>query len=111
MEQNEHFTRAFYEAPISGFPVKAGEMDGGRAFLYHWHDSVEMLYGLGGATSVGVAGQPYALWGGDILIIGPGGSHRGFPSCHQARRVCILFEAGRLFPQGVFPGAQNRFGE
>ena len=75
MEQNEHFTRAFYEAPISGFPVKAGEMDGGRAFLYHWHDSVEMLYGLGGATSVGVAGQPYALGEGDVLIIGPGESH------------------------------------
>ena len=111
MEQNEHFTRAFYEAPISGFPVKAGEMDGGRAFLYHWHDSVEMLYGLGGATSVGVAGQPYALGEGDILIIGPGESHCVFPSGHQARRLCILFEPGQLFPQTLFPGAKDCFGQ
>ncbi|MCI9545043.1 MAG: AraC family transcriptional regulator [Acutalibacter muris] len=111
MEQNEHFTRAFYETPISGFPVKAGEMDGGRAFLYHWHDSVEMLCGLEGATSVGVAGQPYALGEDDILIIGPGESHCVFPSGHQARRLCILFEPGQLFPHTLFPGAKSCFGQ
>lgn len=104
MEWDGHFSKAFYELPISGgqFPVRVGEMDGSRSFLYHWHDSVEVLYGLEGETSVGVIGQPYTLGQGDILIIGPGESHCVFPSGHGARRVCVMFEPGPLFAQGCF---------
>lgn len=102
MERDEHFTKAFYELPVSGFPVRVGEMDGSQPFLYHWHDSVEVLYGLEKETSVGVIGQPYSLGQGDILIIGPRESHCIFPSSHEARRVCVMFEPGLLFFQGHF---------
>lgn len=77
-------------------------MDGSRSFLYHWHDSVEVLYGLEGETAVGVMGRPYVLGRGDILVIGPGESHCVFPSGLQARRVCVMFEPGFLFSPGCF---------
>lgn len=104
MERDEHFTKAFYERPASGpgFPVRLGEMDGSQPFLYHWHDSAEVLYGLERETSVGVMGQPYILGQGDILIIGPGESHCIFPSGHEARRVCVMFEPGLIFSQDHF---------
>lgn len=104
MNQSAPFTHAFYELPItaSQFPVKAGEMDGSQPFLYHWHDGVELLYGLEKTTSVGVMGQSYILREGDLLVIGQGESHCVFPSDHRARRVCVVFEPGLLFSGARF---------
>lgn len=109
----EQFSKAFYELPHTepGFSVRVGEMKGSQSYLYHWHDAVEILYGLEKTTSVGIEGCSYTLCEGDIVIIGSGENHCIFPSDHQARRLAILFEPSQIFSGQHFSPYQDCFSQ
>lgn len=81
----------------SGVGIRLTRANGAQAFIYHWHDAVEILYGLEGSTTVGVVDRPYTLSEGDILIIGSGESHCLFPADYRAKRLVLMFEPARLF--------------
>lgn len=84
------------------FPIKIREMNGAHSFLYHWHESVEILYGLERSTGVGILDQPYVLNEQDIIIIGPGESHCLFPSDYRARRLAVVFDPSFIFSMNAF---------
>lgn len=93
----------FETAPENnGLGIRLTRANGAQAFIYHWHDAVEILYGLKGCTTVGVVDRPYSLSEGDILIIGPGESHCLFPADCQAERLVLMFEPSELFGNAVF---------
>lgn len=85
-----------------GLGVRLTRANGAQAFIYHWHDAVEILYGLKGCTTVGVVDRPYTLSEGDILIIGPGESHCLFPADYRAERLVLMFEPSGLFGNAGF---------
>lgn len=82
----------------NGLPFKLGVMDGAQSYVYHWHNFVEILYGLEKQTIVGVGDTHYLLDESDIIIIGQGENHCLFPSDSGAKRLALIFEPSFLFP-------------
>ena len=100
----------FETAPENGgFEIRLTRANGAQAFIYHWHDAVEILYGLEGSTTVGVVDRPYTLSEGDILIIGSGESHCLFPADYRAKRLVLMFEPSVLLGNGYFAGERDCF--
>ena len=100
----------FETAPENGgFGIRLTRANGAQAFIYHWHDAVEILYGLEGSTTVGVVDRPYTLSEGDILIIGSGESHCLFPADYRAKRLVLMFEPSVLLGNGCFAGERDCF--
>ncbi len=87
---------------LDDFPIRITVATGAQAYIYHWHESIEILYGLEGCTTVGVMDRPYQLRESDILIIGAGENHCLFPSDYRARRLVVMVEPSFLFGQKAF---------
>ncbi len=92
------------------FPVRLTIADGAQAFIYHWHDAVEILCGLEGQTVVGVD-HPYTLGKSDILLIASGESHCLFPSGREDKRLVLMFDPALIFRQGYFAGDEACFSQ
>ena len=74
-EGREHGSDLF---PLDTFDQRA--QAGCDIGYIHWHDEVEILYGLDKLTTIGVADRPYYLNESDIIVIGAGENHCLFPS-------------------------------
>ena len=95
------YQKSIYEpAWETDFPVRFGVADGAQAFIYHWHDAVEILCGLSGNTTVGVE-RPYSLEASDVMIIGSGESHCLFPSGREDTRLVLMFDSAFFFRRAV----------
>lgn len=92
----------FEPATSEDFPVRITVATGAQAYIYHWHESIEILYGLEGCTTVGVMDRPYQLQESDVLIICSGENHCLFPSDYRARRLVVMVEPSFLFGQKAF---------
>lgn len=78
------------------FPIDMAVMDGSKAFLYHWHEAVEILLGLEGETTVGIRSGDVTLGPGKILIISSKESHSILPGNRKAKRLAINFSLSLL---------------
>ncbi len=78
------------------FPIEMAVMDGSEAFLYHWHEAVEILLGLEGKTVVGIRNGGVTLSPGKILIISSKESHSILPGNRNAKRLAINFSVTLL---------------
>ncbi len=92
----------FEPSTLDDFPIRITVATGAQAYIYHWHDAVEILYGLEGCTTVGIMDRPYQLQESDILVIGAGENHCLFPSDYRARRLVVMVEPSFLFGQKAF---------
>ena len=105
------YQKSIYEpAWETDFPVRFGVADGAQAFIYHWHDAVEILCGLSGNTTVGVE-RPYSLEASDVMIIGSGESHCLFPSGREDTRLVLMFDSAFFFRQSCFAEGKDCFGQ
>lgn len=102
-QQNQSARDSIFEPyDPDDFPVRITVATGAQAYIYHWHESIEILYGLEGCTTVGIMDRPYQLQESDILIIGSGENHCLFPSDYRARRLVVMVEPSFLFGQKAF---------
>jgi len=98
-------------ASVDDLPIRVGVLTGAEAFLYHWHDAIEILFGLEGCTTVGVMDRPYQLCDSDILLIAPGENHCLFPSSPNDRRLVIMIEPAFLFGHAAFAEDKDCFSQ
>ena len=109
MEKGFSTAGSLYEPPVeNGFPLKMTRATGGQAFIYHWHDAAELLLGLSGETTAGIADWPYRLGKGDILLIPPGESHCLFPSGAEDTRLVLMFEPKFFLGDGAYAGSREK---
>ena len=109
MEKGFSTAGSLYEPPVeNGFPLKMTRATGGQAFIYHWHDAAELLLGLSGETTAGIADRPYRLGKGDILLIPPGESHCLFPSGAEDTRLVLMFEPKFFLGDGAYAGSREK---
>lgn len=100
---NSFFQPRFSQA---GFPVDVTVRRKSTPFLYHWHDAVEILYGVSGTVSVGVGSRSYTLREGDIIIIGSQESHCVLPAKGSAHLV-LDFEPSLAFSNSILSPYKN----
>ena len=94
---NAYFEDNFLKMP---YPVNMAIHGGQKAYLYHWHDEIEVIYILTKTTAAGIENRTYWLNEGDILIIGSREVHCVFPADNSANRLVLKFNMGLLSSKG-----------
>ena len=83
-----------YENPIkekfSAFPMAATVMQGGRSFISHCHQELELLVVCQGELRVTFEDEPCVLKAGDIWLVPPFGSHSIDGGSPDSVRLAVL---------------------
>ena len=68
----------------------------GDKIFYHYHDYIEILYGLDDGATVWINGDAYPFDTGDLFLINSGEPHT-VTSTVRAMHICIKFSPGILY--------------
>lgn len=100
---NSIFQPQFSQA---GFPVDVTIQRRDIPFMYHWHDAIEILYGISGTASVGIGSRQYTLHEEDIIMIGSQESHSVLPARGSSHLV-LDFEPSLAFSSSILAPYKN----